>query len=101
MYSSIEFVVVMLSMIALVTAGACFLKGHGIQKALGAVPLVLWVVGFVLYQVLGGESMASPFKFVAHALVVLAAVSGVFLIYWGVKGGFRPPRVVKGFKNYR
>jgi hypothetical protein len=88
-------------MVALVTAGACFLKGHGTQKVLGVVPLALWLVGFVMYRTSGGESVSSPFKFIAHALVVLAAFSGVFLIYWGVKGGFRPPRVVKGFKNYR
>ena len=62
------------------------------QKWMGLVPLSMWISGDVLIGLNAGSDDLVPLLLFAQTLVVASSFVGVYLCWWGLKGGFGPRR---------
>ena len=89
MFSTLRFVFLLLATAAFFTGGMCCILAPRHKKWTGAVPIAIWILGDILIATTAGEPYNNPLKFFAQALVVTSAFVGSYILWWGIKGGFR------------
>jgi hypothetical protein len=92
MFSGLKLLFLLFAVTTLATATVAIVSAPLRQKWLGVIPLGLWVSGDLLIGMNPVSDDADPAHLLAQALIITSSFAGVYLCWWGLKGGFRPQR---------
>ncbi len=92
MFSGLKLLFLLLGMTTLASGTVAIASAPLRQKWMGVLPLALWISGDLLIATGAGAEDTNPVHLLAQSLIVASSFVGVYLCWWGLKGGFRPQR---------
>ncbi len=88
MFSGLELLFWLFACTSVATSMVAIVSAPPRQKWMGVVPLAMWISGDLLIGLHAGSDDLLPLLLLAKTLVVASSFAGVYLCWWGLKGGF-------------